>query len=152
MLPDMPQPSPSPKDFDPVAAGRLGLWLLSRRSHRAASRRKAFPTRDSADTPQATLSWRFAYLLLPWRIYEYPGSIRFLSELLGIAPSYARNLLKPSWDKKLPAKHARALANYLEKRASQCEALAHELRDYAGKAERSKIYDKSALRRRRDMR
>lgn len=133
--------APLPKTFDPVAAGRLGLWLLSRRSHNAAQRRIAFPTRDSADTP---LAWRFAYLLLPWRIYEYPGSIRFLSELLGIAPSYARNLLKPSWDKKLPAKHARAMANYLERRASQCDALAHELRDYAKKCERSKIYDKGA--------
>ena len=139
-------PAPLPSGLSPVVAGRLGLWLLGKRNHKAAQRRVAFPTREHGET---TLAGRFARLIVPWKIYEYPAPQRFLSELLGIAPSYARNLLKPSWDKKLPAKHARALANYLEKRASQCEALAHELRDYASQMERSKIYDKRGLRRRR---
>lgn len=68
----------------------------------------------------------------------------FLAAVLGIKTSYARNLLKPSH--KLSGKHARKMADYLANHASECDALAHELRDYAQSCEHSKIYDKRALR------
>lgn len=136
---------PLPSGLSPVHAGRIGLWLLGVRQHNAAERRVAFPP-----VRHTTLVWRFTRLTVRWKIIEYPGMARFLSAVLGIAPSYARNLLKPSAT--LPAKHARKLAAYLSNHASACEALAAEMRDYASQIERSKIYDKSALRRRRDMR
>lgn len=138
--------APLPKDFDAVSAGRLGLWLLSRRSHKAAQRRVAFPQREWS----GTLSNRFERLICQWQVYQYPGARIVLAAILGIAPSYARQLLKRGT--RLPAKHARMLAAYLVNHASQCEALAAEMRDYASQMERSKIYDKSTLRRRRDMR
>ena len=135
---------PEPQSFDPVAAGRLGLWLLGKRNQKAAQRRVAFPTRVN---PGKIFSSRFARLITPWKIYEYPGVERFLSGLLGISHAYAHNLLKPSH--KLSAKHARKLAAYLSDHAAQCEALAAEMRDYASQTERSKIYDKTVARRRR---
>lgn len=119
-----------PEGFDAVRMGRIGLWLLGMRSHRASLARVAFPS-----VPYATLAWRFANLLAPWRIREYPGTAGYLSALLGISRSYARNVLKPG--AKLSPKHARKMADFLEKRASACDALAAELRAYAGKLERS---------------
>jgi hypothetical protein len=98
--------------------------LLGVRAHAAAERRVAFPP-----VRHSTLVWRFTRLIVGWKISEYPGMARYLSALLGIAPSYARNLLKPSW--KLPPKHAQKMADFLEKHASECDALAHELRAYA---------------------
>lgn len=135
-----------PANVSPIDAGRLGLWLLSRRSHNAAQKRVAFPQRDWP----STLSKAFERLIAQWYVWQYPGAPVILAEVLGIAPSYARQLLKPGTP--LPAKHARKMADYLSNHASQCEALAAEMRDYASQTERSKIYDKSALRRRRDMR
>jgi hypothetical protein len=118
---------PLPPGLSPVEAGRFGLWLLARRSHRAKQKRVAFPERA---WPQ-TLVWRWVRLITPWRVYEYPGAAVVISSLCGIAPSYAWNLLKPSWADKLPPRHARRLADYLEGHASECEALARELRAYA---------------------
>lgn len=135
-----------PANVSPIDAGRLGLWLLSQRSHKAKLRRVAFPQRD---WPQ-TLVMRFVRLICQWHVYEYAGSKIILGAICGIGPDYARNLMKRS--SRLPPKHARMLAAYLSNHASQCEALAAEMRDYASQTERSKIYDKSALRRRRDMR
>lgn len=140
----MAQPQPAlPPGLTAVQAGRIGLWLLSRRSHKAAEQRVAFPSRAW----RVTLAWKFVRLLVPWKICEYPGTGRYVAAVLGISPAYARNLLKPS--KPLPAKHARKLAAYLSNHASACEALAAEMRDYASQIERSKIYDKSTIRRRR---
>lgn len=137
-MPDMPQAKPLPKDFDAVQAGRMGLWLLGVRQHRAALRRVAFPS-----VRHTTLVWRFTRLTVRWKISEYPGMARFLSAVLGIAPSYARNLLKPSAE--LPAKHARRMADFLANHASQCDALAHELRVYAD----SRKFTNKAIARRR---
>ena len=123
-----------PSGLSVVDAGRIGLWLLSRRSHRAKQRRVAFPDRV---WPQ-TLVLRWVRMIAPWRVYEYPGAAVVISSLCGIAPSYAWNLLKPSWANKLPPQHARKLAEYLEGHASECEALAHELRSYAVATERYK--------------
>jgi hypothetical protein len=116
-----------PRGLDPVSAGRFGLWLLSRRSHRAKQRRVAFPARV---WPQ-TLVWRWVRLISPWRCHEYPGAAVVISSLCEIAPSYAWNLLKPSWASKLPPRHAHRLAAYLEAHAAESEALARELRAYA---------------------
>jgi hypothetical protein len=114
-----------PKGLDAVQAGRIGLWLLSRRSHKAALQRVVFPQRDW----HASFVLRFVRLLAQWKICEYPGTGHYLATVLGISHSYARNLLKPSW--KLPGKHALKMADYLVNHASQCDALAHELRAYA---------------------
>ena len=133
-------PAPLPSGLSPVTAGRLGLWLLGKRQHTAATKRVAFPTRARFGT---TFPLRLARLITPWKIYEYPGVERFLSGLLGIAPSYAHNLLKPSH--KLSAKHARRMADFLANHASQCDALAHELRVYAD----SRKFTNKAIARRR---
>ena len=123
----MASPQPSlPPGLGPVAAGRLGLWLLGKRSHNAAERRLAFPQRATLTTSYVH---RFVRLIVPWRIIEYPGAQRYLAALLGISSGYANNLLKPS--QHLPAKHALRLADYLANHASECEALAAELRAYA---------------------
>jgi len=116
-----------PPGLDPVSAGRLGLWLLSRRSHRAAQRRIAFPARAW----RGELIHRWCALIVPWKVFEYPGCERMLATLLGISHASAHQYLKPSWGNRLPCKHAITLAQYLESRASQCDALAHELRAYA---------------------
>lgn len=135
--------APLPKGFDPVAAGRLGLWLLGKRNHKAAQQRVAFPNR----VYRQTLVLRFVGLICPWYVSEYPGSKIILGAICGIGALYARNLLKPGV--KLPPKHARRMADFLGNHASQCDALAHELRDYAQQQERSKIYDKRVDRRKK---
>jgi hypothetical protein len=116
-----------PPGLNPVQAGRLGLWLLSKRSHKAAQKRIAFPQRDRA----RTLVGEVADLLFRWRCAEYPGQPAILSAILGIAPGYAANLLKPSW--RLPAHHARTLADYLDGHIAECHALAVRLREHAAK-------------------
>ena len=121
-----PHPHPLPKGLDAIAAGRIGLWLLGKRSHNAASLRTAFPHRATLTT---VYTHRFVRLIVPWRIFEYPGAQRFLASLLGVSSGTANNLLKPSVP--LPAKHALRLAEYLTKHASECDALAAELRAYA---------------------
>src|SRR5215472_9629610 len=59
-----------PPGLDPVSAGRIGLWLLSRRSHNAPQKRTAFPQREWRKTPAA----KFVRLICQWHVYEYPGS------------------------------------------------------------------------------
>ena len=133
----MPSNGLLPAGLDPVSAGRLGLWLLSRRSHRAAQKRIAFPARVWS----STYVCRFARLIAPWRCYEYPGAAVVLAGLCGISRGYANNLLKPS--QKLPAVHAHRLANYLEAHAAECDALARELRVYADSGNLAKTNHRS---------
>jgi len=132
-----------PAGLSPVEAGRLGLWLLSRRSHNAAQRRIAFPSRGG----RRELIHRWCALIVPWKIYEYPGAERMLATLCDISPASAHQYLKASWGNKLPRVHARRLAQYLESHASQCDALARELRAYAVepivKFRRSKNFSRS---------
>ena len=122
----MQETAPLPPNVSPVTAGRLGLWLLHLRAHRAASRRIAFPYRNDG----GRLVRRFAALICPWDVYEYPGAARFLAALIGCKQSSAKRYLMRSRD--IPLKHAPKLAEYLEGHASECEALARELRVYAG--------------------
>jgi hypothetical protein len=114
---------------DAIAAGRLGLWLLGRRQHAAAQKRRAFPTRVRNGT--STLAARFAQLICPWRTYEYAGSRVILGAILGVNPQYAKNLMQAGYRSRLPPKHAQRLAGFLELHASKCDALARELRAYA---------------------
>ena len=106
-----------PRGLDPVRAGRIGLWSLSQRSHRAAKKRVAFPNRVWPET-----------LVCRFIVHEYAGSRVVLSHILGVAPLYARNLMKPSHERRLPPKHACRLADYLLAHAAECDALARELR------------------------
>jgi hypothetical protein len=121
-----------PSGLSPVDAGRFGLWLLSRRSHRAAQRRSAFTNRVWRSS---TWGNRFERLITPWRIFEYPGTSAFLAHLCGVSRSTARGWI---YGKHLPARHASRLAHYLEAHASACDGLAHELRSYADATDRSK--------------
>ena len=114
-----------PPGLGPVEAGRLGLWLLSRRSYRAAQRRVAFTNRV---WHSSTWGNRFERLITPWRIFEYPGTSAMLAQLCGVSRSTARGWI---YGKRLPARHARRLSVYLEAHAAECEALARELRAYA---------------------
>jgi hypothetical protein len=132
-----------PQGLSPVQAGRLGLWLLGNRAQKAAAKRIAFPPVCPVTAP---ITRRYASLMVRWRICEYPGAARFLSALLGIAPSYARNLLKPSGV--LRAHHALRLAESLDYHASQCDALAAELRAYAREQDNRKFANKDIVRRR----
>ena len=125
----MPPLPPLPPGVDAITAGRYGLWLLGRRSYKRASFRKAVPRRQYA--MRRGIVDRYCGLIVPWREYEYPGAIRYLSGLLGVKSGTAEQYLKPSY--KLPPMVARRLALDLEARAAQCEALAGELREYAGR-------------------
>lgn len=116
--------APLPHGIDPVQAGRFGLWLLSVRSQRAAQKRIAFPER----VRKQSLNSRVQRLIAPWYVYEYPGATVIISHICGIARSTAQGWIN---GKRLPPKHARKLADYLERHASECDALARELRVYA---------------------
>lgn len=118
-----------PPGLSPVDAGRLGLWLLSRRSHQAAKRRRAFPSHEW----HTSFAGRWARLITPWRVFEYPGASMMLAHLCEVKRETARGWI---YGKRLPARHALRLAVHLEQHASACEALAHELRAYAGARDR----------------
>jgi hypothetical protein len=128
------QVMPLPPGLNPVEVGRIGLWLLSRRSHRASRRRVAFTNRVWRSS---TWGNRFERLITPWRIFEYPGTSAMLAQLCGVSRSTARGWI---YGKHLPAQHARQIADYLEPHASQCEALTRELRSYADAADRSRKF------------
>ena len=128
-----------PANVSPIDAGRLGLWLLSKRSHNAAQKRVAFPQRDWP----STLAKAWERLIAPWYVFQYPGAPKILAAILGVSLGTARQLLKPGVT--LPAKHARRMADFLANHASQCDALAHELRVYA---DSRKFTNKPVARRR----
>lgn len=112
---------PLPSGLSPIVAGRYGLWLLARRSVRAASRRVAFPNRDG----NGSIAARFCALIVPWRVYEYCGASAFLAALAGVPRKTARGWI---YKKPMAKKHRERLASYLEQHASRCLALASELR------------------------
>jgi len=116
---------PLPAGLTPIDAGRCGLWLLALRSHKAASKRIAFPQRH---VWLSSFAARVGKILTPWRIHEYPGTSRFLAGLCGVSRQTAYGWI---YGKRLPRKHAIRLSQYLEQHASECEALARELRAYA---------------------
>lgn len=118
-----------PSGLDPVTAGRFGLWLLGKRSHARAQRRRGYPFRVGHDT----LAHRFACLLAPWRLDEYPGYRRLLAELLCTTEGRARNLATGS--EVLPPRHARHLSVLARDRAALLNALAEDLDRHAAERE-----------------
>ena len=118
---------PLPPGLSPVEAGRIGLWLLGQRNHRAALRRRSSAFR--AYKP-SRLS-RFASIATPWLVREYPGCEVLLSRLCGVCERTAEQWLS---GKELPSHHARTLADFIER--FDGPAVARELRAYA--AERDK--------------
>jgi hypothetical protein len=120
---------PLPPGLSPVDAGRFGLWLLGKRNHRAAERRR----RSSFRAYSGTLLSRFASIVSPWKVYEYPGAEVLIGRLCGVSEGRAHNLLCQR-GAELPSHHARVLADYVER--FDGPAVARELRTYA--AERDK--------------
>ena len=114
-----------PPGLSPVTAGRFGLWLLGKRAHRKALRRRSHVDRAY----RVTLPSKFIRLLAPWRIEEYPGWARLLSDTCGVARGTAKNWMGS--DARLPRKHALTLAAICESRAAEFLALAEELRAHA---------------------
>lgn len=129
----MPQMQPLPPGLSPVQAGRFGLWLMGRLNHVRARRRTLSASRTHGRGARE-LSKRFITLLLPWKIYEYPGHAQAMSEICGVARDTARQ-----WFYKrdlLPAKHARKLERMAREKASEWAAVADELAGYASAKER----------------
>jgi len=109
-----------PPGLTPVQAGRFGLWLLGRRSHARAKKRRFHVSRE----PGYGLVSRFITLLLPWTIEEYPGHLRALSELFGVSPRTVEDwLYRPE---RLPAKQAERMQLICRERAAAFEQLATE--------------------------
>jgi len=129
---------PLPPGLDPVTAGRFGLWLLGQRNHRAAQRRR----RGSLRVYPASDASRFARLVCPWIIAEYPGAEVLISQLCGVSEVTAEGWLRRT--KPLPSRHARVLADYVER--FDGVGVARELRAYAD--ERDKRIRPPRVRRR----
>lgn len=113
---------PLPAGLDPVRAGRLGLWLLGQRSHRRSLRRTVSVPR----VPNARIQSRFVHLLVPWRVYEYPGQERVFAELLGIKPRTVRTYLYED-RRRLPKKHIATMLRVARERAEQWAELVRDL-------------------------
>jgi hypothetical protein len=125
---------PLPPGMTPVEAGRIGLWLMGQRNQRAASRRRALPSRVYG----RSLADRFRGLITPWLVHEYPGTLVLMAdvlmaELCGVKPDTARNWCKRGH--RLPPHQARRMAGYLRTRAAEELALADELEAMAKQEE-----------------
>ena len=107
--------------MNPVEAGRFGLWLLGQRNRRAASRRRALPSR----VYDKSLADRFRGLITPWRVYEYPGTIVLMAQLCSVGVGTARTWCNRGYQ--LAPHQARRMAGYLRTRAAEELALAGEL-------------------------
>jgi hypothetical protein len=114
---------PLPNGLSPIDAGRLGLWLLGKRNHRAAARRRVHPTRVYKDAPLG----HWASVVAPWRAQEYPGPYRLIAALCGVSDRTAKRWM--ACPDELPASHARRLADYI--RRFDGPAVARELEVYA---------------------
>ncbi len=73
--------------------------------------------------PTAALGDRFLCLLVPWRVYEYPGSKRVFGELLGVSWRTAERYRHG----KLPEKHRVTLLGLARQRAQAWADLADAL-------------------------
>lgn len=111
----------------PVATvyGDTPKWVLAKRSHNRALKRKAFPT----PVKYRSFAERQLRLLLPWVIDEYPGLIRYASAVFGLASESARKII--DGNVQLPYKHAATLAQMFQERADAYLAAAEECRAYA---------------------
>lgn len=102
----------------------MGLWLLGQRNHRASVKRR------QGRGPRVYgrfIAGRFCDLAAPWRVAEYLSGEMLISRLCGVRESVARMwMYTPD---RLPASHARTLADYIER--FDGVSLARELREYA---------------------
>jgi len=114
---------PLPPGLDPVTAGRFGLWLLGQRNHRAAIRRRHSPFR----VYRAGVVCRFASVVCPWLVKDYPGAQVLIAGLCGVSEDTANDWLRQK--KPVPSRHARTLADFIER--FDGPAVARELRAYA---------------------
>lgn len=114
-----------PAGFSPVEVGRMGLWLLGKRQHRLAKKRRA---RNRTRAYLRCLAGRWGMVVCPWRVWEYPTAEILIARLCGVAEATAHHWLMSKEDI-LPAKHARTLADYVER--FDGPAVARELRKYA---------------------
>ncbi len=120
---------PLPPGLSPVDAGRLGLWLLGRRNHRAAiKRRRPYRHRAYLRTPAA----RWAAVAAPWRSDSYPGAEVLISQLCGVGEKQAHRWLRSH--REMTSAHALILADYVER--FDGPAVARMLREYADERDR----------------
>lgn len=101
-------------------------WVLGRRHHLRALKRKAHPTPINEFRSFAERQLR---LLVPWTLYEYPGLTRFAAAIFGVASETARKII--DGNKPLPFKQAATLADILEERGRAYLKAAEECRAYA---------------------
>lgn len=135
-----------PPGLDPVAAGRFGLWLLGKRSHQRALKRRVTGT----SVRGTAMAGRLVALLLPWTVDEYPGAKRFTAAICGVSQ---RTVERWFWsDVRLPPKHAATLAALCRSRAEQFAALADELEARAREKPRSTAGKANVQRERRLLR
>ena len=107
----------------------MGLWLLGKRNHRRALKRRDWRYRKRAYPIDCTVA-RWARIAAPWHANEYPGAEILIMRLCGVSEVTARNWLTRSDERfKVPAHQARALADYIE--ALDGPEIARQLRAYA---------------------
>src|SRR5262245_42930550 len=121
---------PLPDGLSPVDAARLGLWLLGKRDHRAAIRRRVHPTRVYKDGPLG----RWASIAAPWRAQESPGPYRLIAGICDVSDRTAKRWM--ACPHELPSSHARQLADYI--RRFDGLAVARELEAYAATRDAAK--------------
>lgn len=114
------------KYFRPSTIETVPKWVLGRRSHYRASKRKAHPSPVKIFRSFAERQLR---LLVPWTLYEYPGLTRFAAAVFGVASETARKII--DGNKPLPFKQAATLAGMLEERGLAYLKAAEECRAYA---------------------
>ena len=116
---------PLPPGLDPVTAGRFGLWLLGRRSHERALKRRSSPSRVFG----YGIIQRLATLIAPWTVEEYPGYRRFLADLCGVNIRTSDDWLYGA--QSLPRIHARRLSTLSRERGEALLAISEELATWA---------------------
>jgi hypothetical protein len=138
---------PLPPGVSPIDAGRAMMWLWGKRNQHAASKRRVSGT----SVYGVKLASRVVALILPWRVEEYPGGIRWLAGVCGV-----RERVPEPWlygkSGQLPPKHAATLAAICRTRAEQFAALADELEARAVEKPRSSRGEAKARRERRLLR
>lgn len=117
-------PPDLPPGLDPVTAGRMGLWLLGKRGHERAIRRRDPQYR----VPHSTLASATCCAVLPWRLYETPGHVALLASILDVGEGHARHTLLGQ--EPLSAAGAERLALWLSDRIALQQGLVDELRAY----------------------
>lgn len=114
-----------PPGLTPVEAGRIGLWLLGKRKQRQAqaARESAFFLRAFGPS----FAGRFCAIVTPWKMGSYMRGEFLLARLCAVSERRAEAWL--STRLMLPARHARTMADYVER--FDGVGLARELRAYA---------------------